>query len=75
MNEMNNMTTATAATDQTQTDNILEVKGLKQYFKVKTGFFSSLPLKAVDDVSFEIKRGRNTWLVESVVARLRSADP
>lgn len=63
MNEMNNMTTATAATDQTQTDNILEVKGLKQYFKVKTGFFSSLPLKAVDDVSFEIKRGETLGLV------------
>lgn len=44
-------------------DYILEVEHLKKYFPVKTGFFSSVPLKAVDDVSFHIKRGETLGLV------------
>ncbi len=44
-------------------DNIVEIKNLKQYFPVKTGFFKTIPLKAVDDVSFSIKRGETLGLV------------
>ena len=36
---------------------IVEVDHLKKYFPVKTGMFSSVSLKAVDDVSFKIKKG------------------
>ena len=42
---------------------LLEVKDLKQYFPVRTGWFSSKPLKAVDGVSFEIKPGETLGLV------------
>ena len=43
--------------------NLLEVKGLKEYFDINMGFFRSKPLKAVDDVSFAIKRGETLGLV------------
>ena len=43
--------------------NLLEVKGLKQYFKIPNGFLRSLTLKAVDDVSFAIKEGETLGLV------------
>ena len=43
--------------------NLLEVKGLKQYFKIPNGFLQSLTLKAVDDVSFTIKEGETLGLV------------
>jgi oligopeptide transport system ATP-binding protein len=43
--------------------NLLEVKNLKQYFPVKVGMFKSIPLKAVDDVSFTIKPGETLGLV------------
>ena len=43
--------------------NLLEVKGLKEYFDINMGFFRSKPLKAVDDVSFTIKRGETLGLV------------
>lgn len=43
--------------------NLLEVKGLKEYFDINMGFFRSKPLKAVDDVSFSIKRGETLGLV------------
>ena len=39
-------------------DTLVEVKHLKQYFDISTGAFSTKPLKAVDDVSFSIHRGR-----------------
>ncbi len=42
---------------------LIEVKHLKQYFPVKTGWFSTIPLKAVDDVSFTINRGETLGLV------------
>lgn len=42
---------------------LLEVKNLKQYFPVKVGFGKSIPLKAVDDVSFEVGRGETLGLV------------
>ena len=34
-------------------DTLVEVKNLKQYFPVRSGF-KTIPLKAVDDVSFEV---------------------
>ena len=36
--------------------NLLEVSHLKQYFPVHQGF-KTIPLKAVDDISFAIKPG------------------
>ena len=42
---------------------ILEVKHLKQYFPVSTGFLKTRPLKAVDDVSFSLKKGETLGLV------------
>ena len=42
---------------------LVEVKNLKKYFDISTGLFSSRPLKAVDDVSFDIKRGETLGLV------------
>ena len=45
------------------TDNLLEVRDLKQYFPIKTGMFQTTPLKAVDGVSFAIKPGETLGLV------------
>ncbi len=42
---------------------LVEVKDLKQYFPIKTGFFRTTPLKAVDGVSFNIKPGETLGLV------------
>ena len=42
---------------------LVEVKNLKKYFKVNVGALTSKPLKAVDDVSFSIKRGETLGLV------------
>ena len=44
-------------------DTLVEVSHLKQYFPINTGMFSSKPLKAVDDVSFSIRRGETLGLV------------
>lgn len=49
--------------EQNQTKNLVEVKDLKQYFEIKTGFFSSKTLKAVDGVNFTIKPGETLGLV------------
>ncbi len=43
--------------------NLLEVKNLKQHFDVPNGFMRTLKLKAVDDVSFNIKEGETLGLV------------
>ena len=43
--------------------NLLEVRDLKQYFPIKTGWFGKTPLKAVDGVSFEIAEGETLGLV------------
>ena len=42
---------------------LLEVEHLKQYFPVRTGFSKTVPLKAVDDVSFCIRPGETLGLV------------
>ena len=42
---------------------LVEVKHLKEYFNISTGVFSSKPLKAVDDVSFAIRKGETLGLV------------
>ncbi|MBR2937332.1 MAG: ATP-binding cassette domain-containing protein [Oscillospiraceae bacterium] len=44
-------------------ENLVEVKHLKEYFNISTGMFSSKPLKAVDDVSFAIRKGETLGLV------------
>ncbi len=42
---------------------LVEVKNLKEYFNINTGVFTSKPLKAVDDVSFAIRKGETLGLV------------
>ena len=42
---------------------LVEVKNLKQYFPLTTGFMKTTMLKAVDDVSFSIKKGETLGLV------------
>ena len=49
--------------DQKNTQPLIEVKNLKQYFNISTGFFQSKPLKAVDDISFSIREGETLGLV------------
>jgi oligopeptide transport system ATP-binding protein len=44
-------------------DDILVVDHLKEYFDIDTGFLKTKELKAVDDVSFRIKRGETLGLV------------
>jgi len=49
----------------TMSNNLLEVQHLKKYFPIKKGLFSKTVgfVKAVDDVSFTIKRGETLGLV------------
>ncbi len=42
---------------------LVQVRHLKEYFPVSTGFFNTTMLKAVDDVSFDIERGETLGLV------------
>lgn len=48
-----------------ETDVILEVNGLKKYFPIKGGFFNTVKtqFKAVDDVSFNLQKGKILGLV------------
>ena len=46
-----------------ESKNLIEVKGLKKYFDINIGGFKTKPLKAVDDVSFNIKKGETLGLV------------
>jgi peptide/nickel transport system ATP-binding protein len=53
---------------QNQTESseyLLEVRNLKKYYPIKTGIFQSVKgtVKAIDDVSFKIKRGTTMGLV------------
>lgn len=45
------------------TQPLVDVKHLKQYFPIRTGFFTTTPLKAVDDISFHVKEGETLGLV------------
>ena len=42
---------------------LVEVRNLKQYFPVKTGFGKTVYLKAVDDISFSVGKGETLGLV------------
>ncbi|MBE7009757.1 MAG: ATP-binding cassette domain-containing protein [Ruminococcaceae bacterium] len=42
---------------------LVEVRNLKQYFPVKVGFGKTIPLKAVDDISFTVGEGETLGLV------------
>lgn len=42
---------------------LLEVKNLKKYYPVRTGFIKKTDLKAVDDVSFYIRKGETLGIV------------
>ena len=44
-------------------DYLVQVSHLKQYFPVSTGFLKTTMLKAVDDVSFDIRKGETLGLV------------
>ena len=64
---MTTMPEAAASSAATQSEDIiLEVKNLKMHFPVGSGFLSRKPVgyvKAVDDVSFTVKRGETLGLV------------
>ena len=64
---MTTMPEAAAVSAASQNDDIiLEVKNLKMYFPVGGGFLSRKPMgyvKAVDDISFTVKRGETLGLV------------
>lgn len=49
--------------NQIEKQPLLEVEHLKEYFDINVGLFRSKPLKAVDDVSFNINRGETLGLV------------
>jgi len=42
---------------------LLEVRNLKKYFPVKTGFGKTVQIKAIDDVSFTVKAGETVSIV------------
>ena len=42
---------------------LIRVSHLKQFFPINTGFFKTKPLKAVDDISFDIREGETLGLV------------
>ena len=42
---------------------LVQVRGLKEYFPISTGLFKTTMLKAVDNVSFDIKKGETLGLV------------
>ena len=48
---------------QTHEDTLLEVNHLKKYFDVKQSFFHHDKVRAVDDVSFSIRKGETLGLV------------
>lgn len=57
---------------------LVEVRNLKKYFEVQKSFFgrSSTLLKAVDDVSFTISKGKPLgWLESLAVVNQPSEEP
>ena len=55
------------SSEKKNNDYLLEVEHLKQYFPVHQGF-STIPLKAVDDISFAIRPGETLGLVGSCLS-------
>ena len=51
------------ADEEVKDDVLLEVRNLKKYFDIAINAFQTKPLKAVDNVSFSIKRGETLGLV------------
>ena len=49
--------------EQRNEEPLIRVSHLKKYFNINTGFFQSKPLKAVDDISFDIMAGETLGLV------------
>lgn len=49
--------------DNLNEEYLLEVNNLKMHFDITTGFFKTTPLKAVDGVSFKIKKGETLGVV------------
>lgn len=49
--------------DYTDHEYMVEVKNLKKYFDIPLGFFRTAKLKAVDDISFFIRKGETLGLV------------
>jgi len=70
---------------KTQNENIIEVKNLKKYYPITSGIFQRVigHIKAVDDVSFVIPRGKTVGLVgesgcgKTTISKciLRAVDP
>jgi len=46
-----------------ETKHLVDVRGLKEYFPIKSGMMNKIVLKAVDDVSFTIDEGETLGLV------------
>ena len=42
---------------------LLQVRNMKEYFPITTGFMKTTMLKAVDDITFNIKKGETLGLV------------
>lgn len=59
------MTTMNETLNTVQNDNLLEIENLKTYYPIHGGFFKRVVgnVKAVDDISFTIKRGETMGLV------------
>ena len=49
--------------ENTNNTPLISVRDLKEYFNINMGLFKSKPLKAVDGVSFDIKKGETLGLV------------
>jgi oligopeptide transport system ATP-binding protein len=50
---------------------LLDVRNLKKYYEIKQGMFKKTSVKAVDDVSFQIRKGETLGLVgERTILRL-----
>ena len=54
-----------AKSNNSDNQNVIEVKHLKQYFPIKAGLMQKVVgyVKAVDDISFRIERGKTMGLV------------
>lgn len=63
MSEMTETQNATVADTGIDPEALIQVRNLKMHFPIPTGMFSSTPLKAVDGVSFSIRKGETLGLV------------